>query len=214
LFGINIVVTNAWSDKAKSPAGNIKAYKEVFSEYAKAAEAEGVKIAIENCPHWLWYPTTVGNIAFSPEMWDAMFEAVPSEAVGLELDPSHLVWQGIDYMRAIRDYGNRIYAFHAKDTEILEDKKQKYGIIGKQFGKASEWDTGWWRYRIPGFGQIDWNGIFNRLYETGFNGPMIIEHEDHVFGGDQSENGMSLGPLTEKGLTLGLRYLKNLDILR
>ena len=213
LFGADTVVTNAWSDGAKPPAENIRAYKEVFSEYAKAAESENVKIAIENCPHWLGYPVEIRNIGFSPEMWDAMFEAVPSEAIGLEFDPSHLVWLGIDYLRALRDYGSRVYAFHAKDTEILEDKRYKYGIIGKQLLKKSEWDAGWWRYRMPGFGQIDWKGVFNALYESGFAGPMIIEHEDPVFGGDRSEDGSGLGPLTEKGLTLGLRYLRGLDIL-
>ena len=213
-FGTDIIVTNAFADKSKSPYENLKAYKEVFTEYAKIADSEGVKIAIENCPHWVGCPTPVGNIAFSPEMWDAMFDAVPAKTIGLEFDPSHLVWQGIDYIKAIRDYSDRIYAFHAKDTEILKDERNKYGIIGKQIGKESEWDAGWYRYRIPGFGEIDWKRIFNALYEAEYNGPMIIEHEDPVFGGDRSENGMDLGPRTEKGLKLGLEYLKELDLLK
>lgn len=212
-FGTDIVVTNAWADKSKSPYENLEAFKEVFTEYAKAAEEAGVKVAIENCPHWVGCPTPVGNIAFGPEMWEAMFEAVPSKAIGLEFDPSHLVWQGIDYVQAIRDFGDRVYAFHAKDTEILRDNLKKYGIIGKQIGKRDEWDSGWWRYRIPGFGEIDWPGIFNALYEVDFEGPMVIEHEDHVFGGDRSENGLELGDRTKKGLILGLKYLHERDIL-
>jgi sugar phosphate isomerase/epimerase len=192
-FGTEIVVTGAFMDKSKSPYENIKEFQEEFKEYSKVAESEGVRIAIENCPHWVGYPTPVGNIAFSPEMWDALFDAVPSAAIGLEFDPSHLVWLGIDYLKAIRNFGSRIYAFHAKDTEILNDKLSIYGIIGKQIGKESEWDAGWWRYRIPGFGQVNWQGVFNALYEIKFSGPINIEHEDPVFGGDRSREGLKLG---------------------
>ncbi len=207
-FGTDILTTNAWGDKSKTPSENIGTYKEVFTEYAKAAADEGVRIALENCPHWLGYPMTIGNISFSPEMWDALFEAVPSKAVGLEFDPSHLFWMGIDCVKAVRDYGERIYAFHAKDTEIIKEKRDRYGIAGKQIGKESEWDSGWWRYRLPGLGMIDWKGVFNALYDIDFTGPLIIEHEDPVFGGDRSENGLDLGPKTETGLKLGLRYLR------
>jgi sugar phosphate isomerase/epimerase len=197
-FGTNIVISNAWADRAKTPEQNLVTYKEVFSRYAEAAEKEDMYIAIENCPHWVGYPTPVGNIAYSPEMWDAMFDAVPSKRIGLEFDPSHLHWLGIDYVEAIKDYGDRIIAFHAKDTEILVKERSRYGIIGKQLGKTSEWDAGWWRYRIPGWGDIDWKGIFRSLNDIRYNGVMVIEHEDPVFG----------GPRTDEGLARGLRYLK------
>lgn len=201
-LGTDIVATNAWADKNKSPKENIKDYKEIFSEYAKVAEAEGVKIAIENCPHSVGYPIPIGNIAYSPEMWEAMFEAVPSKAVGLEFDPSHLLWLGVDYLKAIKDFGDRIYAFHAKDTEIIQEMLGKCGIYGKQFGASSEWDLGWWRYRIPGWGMVDWLGVFRALNDIGFNGQMAIEHEDPVFGGER----------TDEGLNLGLRYLRQFMI--
>ena len=207
-FGTDIITTNAWADKYKTPAENVRTYREVFTEYAKVAEDAGIRIALENCPHWLGYPAYVGNIIFSPEMWDALFEAVPSGAIGLEFDPSHLFWQGIDCVKALRGYGSRIYAFHAKDTEIMKDKLDRYGIIGKQFGKESDWDSGGWRYRMPGWGMIDWKGLFSALYDINYAGPIIIEHEDPVFGGDRSENGLDLGPKTETGLKLGLRFLR------
>ena len=201
-FGASIVTSNAWADKSRTPLENIPVFKEVFTEYAELAEQEGVKIAIENCPHSIGYPMPIGNIAFSPEMWEALFEAVPSKAVGLEFDPSHLYWQGIDYVKAIRDFGDRIYAFHAKDTEIVKDMQSRCGILGKQFGKASDWDAGWWRYRIPGWGMIDWLGVFKALYDIKFSGPMVIEHEDPVFDGE----------LREQGLAMGLRYLQQFFI--
>jgi sugar phosphate isomerase/epimerase len=165
-------------------------------------------IAMENCPHSSLYPRKIGNIGFSPEMWDALFAAVPSGAIGLELDPSHLFWLGIDIPKAIRSYRDRIFAFHAKDCEIDAEGLSKYGIFGKQIGAASAWDTGWWRYRLPGLGQIDWKNVFGALYDIDYRGPMIIEHEDPVFGGDRSEAGLKLGPKTEAGLKLGLKYLR------
>lgn len=196
--GTDIVMTNAWADKNKSPKENLAIFKEVFAEYARVAEYEGVKIAMENCPHALGYPMAIGNICYSPEMWDAIFDAVPSMALGLEFDPSHLYWQQIDYVKAIKDYKDRIYAFHAKDTEIVKEWLDKCGILGKQFEKSSEWDAGWWRYRVPGWGMIDWKGIFNALYEIEYKGPVVIEYEDPIFGGDR----------TEEGLMLGLKFLK------
>lgn len=201
-FGINIVMTNAWADPEKSPAENIKTFKAVFTEYAKVAEGEGVRIAIENCPHHLGYPKHIGNISFSPEMWSAMFDAVPSKALGLEFDPSHLVWQGIDYLWALKTYGERVYAVHAKDTEILKEKQNLYGILGRQFGANSEWDAGWWRYRIPGWGQVDWRGMLSILCDLAYEGPLIIEHEDPVFD----------GPRRKEGLKMGLNYLRSFGL--
>ena len=197
-FGTCIVATNAGGDKSKTPEENLAIYSEVFNEYAKVAEEAGVKIAIENCPHSFGYPIQIGNIAYSPEMWDALFEIVPSKAIGLEFDPSHFYWLGIDYIKAIKDHGNRIYAFHAKDTEIIKDMLDKCGIYGKQFGKSSKWDLGWWRYRIPGWGSLDWLGIFRSLYDINYSGPIIIEHENPVFGGER----------TNEGLKFGLKFLK------
>jgi sugar phosphate isomerase/epimerase len=124
------------------------------------------------------------------------------------LDPSHLFWLGIDIPKAIRAYPDRIFAFHAKDCEIDADGLYRYGILGRQFGATSVWDTGWWRARLPGLGQIDWKEVFRALFDIDYSGPMIIEHEDPVFGGDRSEVGLKLGPRTEAGLRLGLHYLR------
>ena len=201
-LGTNILCTNAWAVPGKSPAENIPVYKTVFSEYARIAEDEGVKIAIENCPHSTGYPIPIGNIAHSPEMWDALFDAVPSKAIGLEFDPSHLLWQQIDIEKAIRNYGDRIYSFHAKDTEILKDQMDRCGIYGKMFGKTSIWDYGVWRYRIPGWGDINWKGLFRALNDVGYKGPIIIEHEDPVFMGERLEEGLSLGLKFLRGFSL------------
>jgi sugar phosphate isomerase/epimerase len=197
-FGTDIIMTNVWGNREIPPMDNLKVFREVFSEYARVAEANGVRIAVENCPHSWGYPITIGNICYSPEMWEAMFDAVPSKALGLEYDPSHLCWLMIDYIGAIQEFGDRIFAMHAKDTEILYDKLGRSGIFGVQIHGPGVDEAGWWRYRIPGWGEIDWKGIFVELSNCGFCGPVLIEHEDPVFGGAR----------TEEGLALGLQYLK------
>jgi len=201
-MGTDILCTNAWAFPGKSPAENVPIFKEVFSEYARIAEDEGIKIAMENCPHSIGYPIPIGNIAYSPEMWEALFDAVPSKAIGLEFDPSHLFWQQIDIERAIRNFGDRIYSFHAKDTEIVHDEMARCGIYGKMFGKSSVWDFGVWRYRIPGWGDIQWKGVFRALNDVGYKGPIIIEHEDPVFMGERQEEGLSLGLRFLRGFAL------------
>ena len=201
LFGTDTVTGNAWSDYTLTPEENLPEFKRVFSRYAKVAEDLGVRIALENCPHFVGYPLPIGNMAYSPEMWEAMFDEVDSCALGLEFDPSHLYWLGIDYLAALEKFGSKVFAVHAKDTEILPESLKKCGILGKQLGKTSEWDAGWWRYRLPGMGQVDWSGMMRILAEHRFTGPVIIEHEDPVYD----------GPLRQQGLKMGLKFLRQFD---
>jgi sugar phosphate isomerase/epimerase len=187
LLGTDVVSTNAWGDPNKSVEENMPEYQRVFGAYADEAERLGIKIAIENCPHVHAYPIRIGNIAFSPHVWDLMFKAVHSKAIGLEFDPSHLVWLGIDYIKAARKFGDRIYHVHAKDTEIIQDVLNEVGIYG----------SGWWRYRVPGWGVIDWQKLIATLLDAKYQGNLDIEHEDPVFH----------GPKFREGLLLGLRHL-------
>ena len=197
-LGTNIITTNTWGSLDVPAEESIPLFKESFSYIVKMAEDEGVKIALENCPHYVGFPLHVRNIGYSPEMMEALFYAVDSPALGIEYDPSHLVWLGIDYLRYLRQFSHKLFAIHAKDTEILEEGLYKYGIIGKQIGKESEWDAGWWRYRIPGWGQVKWQEIFKILYDISYDGCIIIEHEDPVFDGE----------MRPQGLKMGLDYLK------
>jgi sugar phosphate isomerase/epimerase len=114
-----------------------------------------------------------------------MFERVPSPALGLEFDPSHLVWQGIDYMQALRDFKDKVYHSHAKDTEMLEDNVRREGILGIHHNC--------WRYRIPGYGVINWARYISGLIEIGYDGGIAIEHEDPVFSGPRFEEGLVRG---------------------
>ncbi|NWF97304.1 MAG: sugar phosphate isomerase/epimerase [Candidatus Thorarchaeota archaeon] len=152
----------------------LNVFAEVFPPLVDYAEAHGVKIAVENCPMIGWQaPYVPGNIAYSPEIWEKMFKIIPSKAFGLNLDPSHLVWQKIDYIESTRKFGDRIYHTHAKDTEILPARLSEVGIIG----------SGWWRYRIPGQGVIDWQNFIATLKEKGYDYVLSIEHEDPFLKG-------------------------------
>ena len=156
-------------------------FEKVFKDIVKFAEDRGVKVALENCPMGGW------NLAYSPELWRLLFERVPSDNLGLNLDPSHLVWQFIDYVKVAKEFAKKVFHTHAKDTEIMYDKLSEVGI----------YRGGWWRYRIPGWGEIDWRAYITALKEGGYDFVLSIEHEDPIFG-----------PL--EGLILGKRYLERL----
>lgn len=96
----------------------------------------------------------------------------------------------MDYLAAIREFGDRIYAFHAKDTQILRDKLNRTGIYGDQW-----LNQGWWRFRMPGYGDADWKGIFVALSDVKYDGDIIIEHEDPTYPG-------------EEGLRRGAKFLR------
>lgn len=150
-------------------------FEETFSVYAEEAGKAGMCVVVENCPE-------LGNIAYSPEIIRLILKRIPNKAFGLEYDPSHLIWQGIDYIRYLKEFGDRIYAVHGKDTRILEDNLYNYGVFGKMNGEATEADS-YWRYCIPGFGKVDWSKVFYTLYEIGFDGDVFVENEDELFAG-------------------------------
>lgn len=147
-----------------------------YKKLAKKAADKGIKIAMEN-----WFATNIQHLG----QWDLIFEEVPNENFGLNFDPSHLYWQDIDYLMAVERYASRIFHSHAKDCEVVRHKR---AFVGNQAG-------GWWRYVIPGFGDLDWGVYCARLRRNGFNGVLSIEHEDAALG-------------REEGFELGCRFLR------
>ena len=139
----------------------------------------GVKIGIENCPMLFSLDEWPGgcNLAVSPAIWQQLFETLPSKNIGLNIDPSHLVWQHIDYVRCIRDFGKRIVHVHAKDTRIDVDKIYSHGILG----------LGWHTAKLPGLGDVNWGQFFSALTDTGYKGPVCIEVEDRAYEGSVAD---------------------------
>ncbi|QEW19521.1 Hydroxypyruvate isomerase [Marinibacterium anthonyi] len=180
-LGVPVVATFAGRNPHLSVEDNLPGFKEVYSRIMDHAETEGVKIAMENCPMMDRFTMEGENIAFSPEIWKALFELVPSDHLGLELDPSHFIWQRIDYVKAVKSFGDRIFHVHAKDMEIRHDLLAESGIYGVALSRFDGLGHGWWRARTPGWGEVDWAALITALIEVGYKGNIDIEHEDDVF---------------------------------
>lgn len=174
LMGVPVVNTFVGANASKTQPDNWEDAKEVWSEIVSHAQDHGVRIAIENCPMIFSYDEWPSghNLAYNPAMWRTML-AEFGETVGLNFDPSHLVWLMIDMERAISEFGSRIYFFQAKDVMIDWDGLYEHGVMSLGMG--------WQIPRLPGLGDVDWATCFRSLYRVGYDGPIIIEHEDRDF---------------------------------
>ena len=199
LVGCPTVGTFVGRHPGQSVAENLKAAEGVFQPLVDRAGELGVKVIVENCVMEGWHPDGYpGNLAYSPELWEWMFDL----GLYLNYDPSHLVWMGIDPVTALKPYVDRIPHAQAKDIEIDPAARNRYGWPGRAVVRDDPWDVGWWRYRVPGLGQVDWVRLVDALYEGGFDGVLSVEHEDPVWGGTEEK--------VELGLQIAERTLKPL----
>lgn len=181
MLRVPYVSSTSGQNPAISLDDNVKLFGKVYRELVKLAEDNNVRIVFENCLHG--YPKGQ-NIAVNPETWEKLFNEVDSPTLGLEFDPSHLVFQFIDPVEAAREFVSKIYILHGKDTEILDMELDRGGIYSIK---------GYWRFRLPGYGEVDWAGLFQVLREGGFDGNVVIEHEDPVFHGERVREGLIIG---------------------
>ena len=189
-------------DPGRTVAENLREAERIFPPLVDYAGERGVRLMIENCVMEGWHPDGYpGNLAYSPELWEWMF----SLGLYLNFDPSHLLWLGIDPVEALRPYVDRVAHAHAKDAETFDRKRNRYGFFGRVSTREQDpWDMGWWRYRIPGLGQVDFPRYVDTLYEGGFDGALSVEHEDPVWGGTPE--------LIEAGLRIAHNNLRGLVI--
>ncbi|HZQ08677.1 MAG TPA: sugar phosphate isomerase/epimerase [Anaerolineae bacterium] len=193
-LGVNTVCTFVGRDATKTQAENFDEMTRVFTPLIEYAAARNLRIAIENCPMPGWdFEGLPGNLAYSPLIWDEMFRRMPQANFGLNLDPSHLVWLGVDIYDAVKQYASRIFYSHAKDTQIFYDKRAYNSILN------SGWNS-WWTYRLPGKGEIDWARWSDTLRQNGYDGVLSIEHEDPEY--EHTEE------LIKEGLLLGQKNLR------
>jgi sugar phosphate isomerase/epimerase len=176
LMKVKVVNTFLGGNRALTADQNWESAVPVFNGIVAQAKHMGVTLAFENCPMIFSPDEWPGghNIAYSPKIWRRIFETW-GDAVGMNYDPSHLVWQMIDNARFIREFGARMVHVHAKDLMIDRDGLYENGIMSLGIG--------WQVPRMPGLGDIDWSEIFSGLYRAGYGGSVIIEHEDRVFEG-------------------------------
>jgi sugar phosphate isomerase/epimerase len=183
----------------RTVAENLRDAEQVFRPLVDHAGERGVTLMIENCVMEGWHPDGYpGNLAYSPELWEWMFDL----GLKLNFDPSHLIWLGVDPIAALRPYVNWVAHAHAKDAEALGNLRDRFGFFGPTVGRRDPWDGGWWRYRIPGLGEVDWTAYVDALYEGGFDGVLSVEHEDPVWGGspDKVEAGLEIAHRTLRPL--------------
>jgi sugar phosphate isomerase/epimerase len=175
---VEVVGTFVGRDQHRSEADNLEDFKKVWPPLVRYARERGVKVAIENCPMIFSNDEWPGgrNLAYSPSLWRQLFEIVPDDNFGLNFDPSHLVWQFIDYLRAVREFAPRIFHVHAKDMEVDRDGLYGRGVMSLGMG--------WQVPRLPGLGEVRWDRFIAALYAAGYDWVVSIEHEDRKFEGD------------------------------
>lgn len=175
MLGINTVTTFIGRDKTKTVEENLQIFKEVWIPIVKFAEENNVKIAIENCPMLFTYDEWPGglNLATTPSIWRRMFELIPSANFGLNYDPSHFVWQQIDYIKPVYEFSKRIFHVHFKDIKVYKDKLDQVGIMATPLEYISP--------KIPGLGDVNWGKFVSALTDIRYTGPACIEIEDKAF---------------------------------
>jgi sugar phosphate isomerase/epimerase len=197
-LGVTIVGTFIGRDQQRSVKDNLTDVEKVWPDLVRFAGQHGVTIVIENCPMIFSGDEWPGgkNLAYSPAIWRRLFEIVDADNFGLNLDPSHLVWQFIDYERVVREFGSRIHHVHAKDMEIDRNGLFENGVMSA--------GVGWQIPRLPGLGEIRWDRFIAALYAVGYDGAISIEHEDRSFEGTED--------LVKRGFLLARDVLRPLVV--
>jgi sugar phosphate isomerase/epimerase len=175
LLEVPIVGTFVGKDKNKTIPQNLEDFARIWPPIVKFAKEHGIKVAIENCPMIFSYDEWPGgnNLANSPDIWRKMWEIIPEDNFGLNLDPSHLIYQMIDYERVVFEFSEKIFHVHAKDLEIDYEGLYQNGILSQGMG--------WQIPRLPGLGDVDWGKFISALYRVGYDYVISIEHEDRAF---------------------------------
>jgi sugar phosphate isomerase/epimerase len=174
-LGVGVVNTFIGRDHTKALEAQWPMVRDVWPEIITCAERAGIRLGIENCPMLFSADEWPGgkNLAVSPVVWRKLFETFPTPSLGLNFDPSHLVWQHIDAVRCVREFGKRIVHVHAKDTRIDPDRLYEQGTLG----------LGWHTAKLPGLGEVNWGALFAALTDAQYTGPVCIEVEDRAYEG-------------------------------
>jgi sugar phosphate isomerase/epimerase len=175
LLGVGQMNTFIGRDPKKSVAENWPRFGDVWKPLVKFAEEQHVRIGIENCPMLFSQDEWPGgkNLAVSPAIWRRMFAEIPSPSFGLNYDPSHLVWQQMDYLAPLREFAPRLFHVHAKDVRIDRAKLDEVGILATPLEYHCP--------KLPGLGEINWGRFFSVLGDAGYTGSVCIEVEDRAY---------------------------------
>ena len=180
-LNVGMITTFIGRDQSKSIEENLDLVKEIWPSIIEVAQENHVKVAIENCPMLFGVEQWPGgqNLMTTPDIWKKVFEILPSEYLGLNYDPSHFVWQMIDYIKPIYEFRNKIFHVHYKDIKVYKDKLDNVGIMAYPLDFMSP--------KLPGLGDVDWGKYVSALTDIGYKGYTCIEVEDKAFEGSQED---------------------------
>ncbi|MBD3948548.1 sugar phosphate isomerase/epimerase [Tuanshanicoccus lijuaniae] len=198
LMDVNLVTTFIGRMPSKSVTDNLSEVVKVWTPILTYARDKGVKIAIENCPMLFTEDEWPGgqNLFTTPAIWRRIFEVLPFENLGINYDPSHFVWQQIDYIKPLYEFKDKIFHVHYKDIKVYADKLNDVGVMATPLEYMSP--------KLPGFGDVDWGKYVSALTDIGYTGHTCIEVEDKAFEETYTD--------VKKSITLSTKYLRNFVI--
>ena len=179
MLGVNMITTFIGRDSTKNVDENMELVKKIWTPIMRYAEKKGVKVAIENCPMLFGREQWPGghNLFTSPALWRKMFDIIPSKNFGINYDPSHFVWQMMDYIQPIYEFRERIFHVHYKDIKVYPQKLKDVGIMA--------YPLEYMEPKLPGLGDVDWGRYVSALTDIGYDGFTCVEVEDRAFEADR-----------------------------
>jgi sugar phosphate isomerase/epimerase len=195
MLGVDMVTTFLGRVSNKTVTENLEIAREVWRPILDYAQSKGVRIGIENCPMWFTDDEWPGgqNIMTSPENWKKVFEVLPYDNLGINYDPSHFVWQQMDYIRPIYEFRDKIFQVHFKDIKLRRDRLAEVGVMANPL-----------EYMVPklcGLGDVNWSKFISALTDIHFQGCAVIEIEDKAFEGTDED--------TVRAIKHSAKYLRN-----
>lgn len=195
ILDVNMVTTFLGRIPSKTVEENLEEVKKVWPPILDHAKEKGVKIAIENCPMLFTKDEWPGgqNLMTSPANWRKVFAALPYDNLGINYDPSHFVWQQIDYIKPIYEFKDKIFHVHYKDIKVFKNKLDDVGVMAYPLEYMSP--------KLCGLGDIDWGKYVSALTDIGYDGCSVIEVEDKAFEGTLEDS--------KRAVKLSAKYLRN-----
>lgn len=178
---INMITTFIGREQHLTLEENLELFRTIWPPIIKLAEENGVKVAIENCPMLFGKEQWPGgqNLATTPQIWEYMFKTIDSDFFGLNFDPSHFIWQMMDYISPIYQFKDKIFHIHIKDIKLYPQQLNRVGIMGYPLDYMTP--------KLPGLGDVDWSKFISALTDIGYDGSACVEVEDRAFEGSKTQ---------------------------
>ncbi|MDR3255325.1 MAG: sugar phosphate isomerase/epimerase [Synergistaceae bacterium] len=198
-LGVNMVTTFVGRDQRRNIDENLELFRDIWPPIIAKAEKLGVRIAVENCPVLFGPDQWPGgqNMFTTPKIWRKLFDIIPSRNFGINYDPSHFVWQMMDYLLPLYEFRHRIFHVHLKDARLYPDRLRDAGITAYPLEFMS--------HKLPGLGDVNWGAFVSALNDIGYDGPACIEVEDRAYEGSRERILQSLR-LSKRYLSQFIEY--------